>query len=237
MKSCFVVCPIGEDGTPTRKRSDQVFKFIISPACESNGFEPTRSDKSYAVDKIDQTIITHLENAALVIADLSDHNPNAFFELGYRTALKKPLIHIAAEGESLPFDVSGIRTIFYDLSDPDKLEECRNRLSETINTLYREDVPDADTTLPIPPQQHINTQILTLLLEIRDSVADVKALTEESNTKLIEQVIAAFASKMQMASSPQDKAMEIFFQELMKNPDKTIGTLLRLSKIDLPDRP
>lgn len=234
MKSCFVVCPIGETGSPTRKRSDQVFKFIISPACKENGFEPIRSDKSYAVDKIDQTIITHLETVDLVIADLSDHNPNAFFELGYRTALKKPLIHIAAEGENLPFDVAGIRTIFYDLSDPDKLEECRNRLSETINTLYIEDIPDSDTVLPAPPQQHINTQILSLLLEIRDSVADVKTLTEESNTKLIEQVISAFASKMQAASSPQDKAMEIFFQEFMKNPQKTMKAMTQLSKVDFP---
>ncbi|WP_314662347.1 hypothetical protein [uncultured Selenomonas sp.] len=235
MKTCFVVCPIGDVGSPIRKRSDQVFKYIISPACESNGFEPTRSDKSYAVDKIDQTIITHLESADLVIADLSDHNPNAFFELGYRTALKKPLIHIAAEGESLPFDVSGIRTIFYDLSDPDKLEECRNRLSETIKTLSIEDIPDDDTVLSAPPQQHINTQILTLLLEIRDTVADVKTLTEESNTKLIEQVISAFASKMQSVSTPQDKAMEIFFQEFMKNPQKTIKAMNQLSKIDFPN--
>jgi hypothetical protein len=68
--------------------SDQVFKFIISPVCKEKGFEPTRSDKSYAVDKIDQSIITQLETADLVIADLSGHNPNAFFELGYRTALK-----------------------------------------------------------------------------------------------------------------------------------------------------
>ena len=235
MKTCFVVCPIGDVGSSIRKRSDQVFKYIISPACGSNGFEPTRSDKSYAVDKIDQTIITHLESADLVIADLSDHNPNAFFELGYRTALKKPLIHIAAEGESLPFDVSGIRTIFYDLSDPDKLEECRNRLSETIKTLSIEDIPDDDTVLSAPPQQHINTQILTLLLEIRDTVADVKTLTEESNTKLIEQVISVFASKMQSVSTPQDKAMEIFFQEFMKNPQKTIKAMNQLSKIDFPN--
>ena len=236
MKTCFVVCPIGEDGTPTRKRSDQVFKFIIAPVCETNGFEPTRSDKSYAVDKIDQTIITQLETADLVIADLSDHNPNAFFELGYRTALKKPLIHIAADGEKLPFDVSAIRTIFYDLSDPDKIEECKKRLSETIDTLYIEDAQDSDAVPPAPPQHYINAHILTLLLEIRDSVADVKTLTEESNTKLIEQVISAFANRMQTSGSPQDKAVEIFFQEFMRNPQKAVKAMNQLSKIDFPNQ-
>ena len=107
-------------------------------------------------------------------------------------------------------------------------------LSETINTLYIGETSVADATTPAQPQQHINTQILTLLLEIRDSVSDIKALTEESNTKLIEQVISAFASKMQTASSPQDKAMEIFFQEFMKNPQKTMKAMNQLSRIDFP---
>lgn len=234
MKTCFIVCPIGEPNTSTRKRSDQVFKFIISPVCKAKGFDPTRSDKSYAVDKIDQSIITQLETADLVIADLSDHNPNAFFELGYRTALKKPLIHIATEKEVLPFDVSAIRTIFYDLSDLDKTEECKLRLSETIDAVCIAGINDTGATSSTPPSQNITARILTLLLEIRDSISDVKTLTEESNTKLIEQVISAFASKMQAASSPQDKAIEIFFQEFMKNPQKTMKAMNQLSKIDFP---
>ena len=234
MKNCFVVCPIGEANSPARKRSDQVFKFIISPVCKEKGFEPTRSDKSYAVDKIDQSIITQLETADLVIADLSDHNPNAFFELGYRTALKKPLIHIATEEEVLPFDVSAIRTIFYDLSDLDKTEECKTRLAETIDAVCITDTQDTVATTSPSPQQNVNAQILTLLLEVRDSISDVKALTEESNAKLIEQIISAFTNKMQTTNSPENKAMEILFHELMKNPDKTMGTLSRLSKMNFP---
>lgn len=234
MKTCFVVCPIGEANSAARKRSDQVFKFIISPVCKEKGFEPTRSDKSYAVDKIDQSIITQLETADLVIADLSDHNPNAFFELGYRTALKKPLIHIAAEEEILPFDVSAIRTIFYNLSDLDKTEECKTRLAETIDVVCIADAQD-DVAISVPsPQQNINAYILTLLLEIKDSISDIKFLTEESNAKLIEQIISAFANKMQATNSPENKAMEILFHELMKNPDKTMGTLSRLSKMNFP---
>lgn len=40
MKKCFVVSPIGNDGSDIRKRADQVFKYIISPACEECEFEP-----------------------------------------------------------------------------------------------------------------------------------------------------------------------------------------------------
>ena len=44
MKKCFVVSPIGGEGTDIRKRADQVFKYIISPVCETCGFDAVRVD-------------------------------------------------------------------------------------------------------------------------------------------------------------------------------------------------
>ena len=42
---CFVISPIGEEGSEIRKRADQVYKYIISPVCEECGFEAIRVDK------------------------------------------------------------------------------------------------------------------------------------------------------------------------------------------------
>ena len=39
MKICFVVCPIGSEGSETRKRSDELLNYIIKPVCEKCGFE------------------------------------------------------------------------------------------------------------------------------------------------------------------------------------------------------
>ena len=36
---CFVISPIGEEGSEVRKRADKVYKYIISPVCEECGFE------------------------------------------------------------------------------------------------------------------------------------------------------------------------------------------------------
>ena len=38
MKKCFVVSPIGDEGSEIRKRADQMFKYIIAPVCEETGF-------------------------------------------------------------------------------------------------------------------------------------------------------------------------------------------------------
>ena len=45
MKTCFVVSPIGETDSEIRSNADKLFKYIISPVCESCGFEPVRVDE------------------------------------------------------------------------------------------------------------------------------------------------------------------------------------------------
>ena len=89
MRKCFVISPIGDDGSDVRKRADQVFKYIIAPVCDETGFEPIRVDKLNQPDSITQTIIDFLINSELVIADITGHNPNAFYEMGYRTSTGK----------------------------------------------------------------------------------------------------------------------------------------------------
>ncbi|NVM45355.1 MAG: hypothetical protein HWN79_10600 [Candidatus Lokiarchaeota archaeon] len=57
-------------------------------------------------------IIQSLVTSPIVLADLTDHNPNVFWELGVRQSFKHNTITIAEEGTKLPFDVSPKATIF-----------------------------------------------------------------------------------------------------------------------------
>jgi Domain of unknown function (DUF6250) len=62
-----------------------------------------------------------LAKADLVIADLTNANPNVYYEVGYADALNKKLILLAQTGTVLGFNISHIRTLFYD--DPDDLQQ------------------------------------------------------------------------------------------------------------------
>jgi len=115
-KICFIVTAIGESGTTTRDRADEVFSYLISPVCEELGYKPVRVDQVDAVDNINETIINYLKTAPMVVADMTGHNPNAFYELGFRQALELPLVPIIQAGNRLPFDVISQRTVFYNLS-------------------------------------------------------------------------------------------------------------------------
>ena len=43
--TCFVLSPIGEAGSDIRKRSDQVLKHVIEPACKLAGYKALRADQ------------------------------------------------------------------------------------------------------------------------------------------------------------------------------------------------
>lgn len=111
-KVCFIISAIGESGTPTRERADKVYKYLIAPVCEDLGYKPIRVDHVNAVDNINETIINYLKTAHMVVADMTEHNPNAFYELGFRQALELPLVPIIESGGKLPFDVITTRTTF-----------------------------------------------------------------------------------------------------------------------------
>lgn len=113
-KICFVISPIGKEGSPERARFDEVFEEIITPAVEKFGYEPISSEKVTNPNIITNDIIQHLYNDPLVVADLTGHNPNVFYELAIRHATRKPTVQIIQDGEKIPFDLSPQRTIFYD---------------------------------------------------------------------------------------------------------------------------
>ena len=119
MKRCFVISPIGNAGTDIRKNADQLYQHIIKPVCEKCGFAAQRIDEFNTPDSITPEILEALNDYDLVIADLTGHNPNVFFEIGYRTRSQKPIIHLKRKDEIIPFDVSTIRTFEYDLTDLD----------------------------------------------------------------------------------------------------------------------
>lgn len=59
-KVAFVISPIGEEKTPTRKRSDQILKYIIEPIALELGFTPIRADKITKPGIITTQIIEHI---------------------------------------------------------------------------------------------------------------------------------------------------------------------------------
>jgi len=134
---CFVIGPIGSEDSDTRKHADMLLYSVLKHVLEASefGYKVKRADEETDPGMIGDRIISDILNAELVIADLTDLNPNVFYELGIRHAAEKPTIHVANAGTKLPFDNIGHRTIFVNLSDWWSIEEGRERLTESIRAV------------------------------------------------------------------------------------------------------
>ncbi|MPU14911.1 nucleoside 2-deoxyribosyltransferase [Acinetobacter baumannii] len=216
MKKCFVVCPIGLDDSDTRRRSDKLLKHIINPVCKKCNFETIRVDHLNTSDSITETILTHLTESDLVIADLTEHNPNAFYEIGYRSALKKPIIHLKDKNDSIPFDVSTIRTFDYDLSDLDSVDELKERLAQTINSLSFE---DNNSSMKEMASETFNSQILQELFKIQDDIKElhskISASTDTSAISVLADKLAGTGTK-----STETILLESLIPTLLNDPNK-----------------
>lgn len=79
-----------------------------------------------------------VQESDLCIIDTTGHNPNVMYECGRRHETGKPYIMIARVGESLPFDINTIRTIFYDLKNPREVRSVVIAIQEIVGKLVQQ---------------------------------------------------------------------------------------------------
>ena len=110
--TCFVISPFGEP-------FDTYFSHIVKPALEDCGLYAIRGDSLYRPTTIVDDIWQGIRDAKLLIAELTDRNPNVFYELGLAHAISKPVILISKSIEDVPFDLRSIRVLVYDKDHPE----------------------------------------------------------------------------------------------------------------------
>jgi len=95
-KSCFVIMPFGEktDVNGEVIPFDTVYEHILKPAgkkLESHGISvnSVRCDEIERAGWIHSTMIKHIMESDIAIVDVTTANPNVFYELGVRHALKR----------------------------------------------------------------------------------------------------------------------------------------------------
>lgn len=131
----FVVMPFG---VKDNINFDAIYQGLVKPAVEAAGLECFRADEATHSGDLRIEMFQQLLLAELVIVDLSVNNPNVWYELGVRHALRaKGVIQICSRSTKLPTDVMPERTLHYSLLDgaPDKaaIDRERNELTSYID--------------------------------------------------------------------------------------------------------
>jgi len=108
---CFYISPIGDEASEHRQHADLFLGSIVEPALEEFGLKVVRADKIGKPGMITRQIIEHVIRSRLVLADLSYHNPNVFYELCLRHVCRLPTVQIIRKSDKIPFDLDQFRTI------------------------------------------------------------------------------------------------------------------------------
>lgn len=110
--TAFVIMPFVErDTNHPAGFFAEVLRSVITPAAKASSFTVKTANRQGS-DLIQSTIVNDLSEADLVIADLTEHNPNVMFELGVRMAEDKPVVLIKAQGTGPLFDVDNMLRVF-----------------------------------------------------------------------------------------------------------------------------
>jgi hypoxanthine phosphoribosyltransferase len=174
-KLCFVAMPFGEgpEYEGGERESTFIFENIVKPAVAMavEQFRTTHGDTQYndlevcreleTVDAgdITQSIIRHLAHSHITIVDLTGRNPNVFFELGVRFALKRNgTILLTQDRSEIPFNIQQFRVVEYDPRF-DGIEQAIERLSGTIHTALK--------TLAAPSALNTDSLIFQALPELK----------------------------------------------------------------------
>jgi hypothetical protein len=96
--------------------------------------ECIRADEIARSNKITDDVYDQIQMARFVIADITDQNPNVYYELGVSHALDKEVIVLVQARSAVSFDIRSIRYLEYSKED---LDELRKKLREYIRSSLR----------------------------------------------------------------------------------------------------
>jgi len=124
--SCFVMMPFA---MPT----GGYYATVYEPAIKKAGITPVRADADiFGTGKIIDQIWSGINNARVLVAELTGRNPNVLYELGLAHALKKPVVLVSSNEGDVPFDVRHVRVIYYEMTDPFWGEKLISKVAENI---------------------------------------------------------------------------------------------------------
>lgn len=140
MPTCFVIQPFDSG------KYDKRYQGIYKPAIEAAGLDSYRVDNDAGVLVPIDAIEKGIRQAAICLADITEDNPNVWYELGYAFASGRPVVMVCSDdrpGKKYPFDIQHRSIIPYMADAPSDFDKLRDSLTAKLKAIAeRSDVLD-----------------------------------------------------------------------------------------------
>ena len=151
---CFVIMPFGEKTDADGKAIDfdAIYDSVIVPAVTGEpmrtaggpAIECTRSDKIAEAGWVHRKMVSHIYDADVAVVDMSTLNPNVFYELGVRHALRRSVtVLLCRQGTKTPFNIRDFNAIRYDPDDAENLRSVQTDIARFVANGLKRGVRDS----------------------------------------------------------------------------------------------
>jgi hypothetical protein len=203
---CFVLMPFGrkKDGLGREVDFDAVYRDLIAPAVSRAGLEPVRADEEQVGGTIHKPMFERLMLCDYAIADVTGANPNVYYELGIRHALRPhATVLLFAEGTALPFDLALLRCIAYAVDEqgkPRDPEASITVIAQRLSAARSEPTDDSPLfqlidDMPRHEVDHRKTDIFREHVAHSRSVQDRIATAKASGAASVREIAADIIAK------------------------------------------
>jgi hypothetical protein len=132
---CFVMQPFDH------ARYDSLYEQVFDPAIRDAKLKPYRVDNDPGASIPIETIEEEISKSLACFGEISEDNPNVWFELGYAIAREKPLCLVCAETRAkFPFDIQHRKIITYPKQPlPKDYEALRKAITDRLVAAVEKD--------------------------------------------------------------------------------------------------
>ncbi|RAS19608.1 hypothetical protein BX591_13948 [Paraburkholderia bryophila] len=136
MPTCFVIQPFNDT---YNKRFDSLYK----PAIKAAGMTAYRVDQDSSAVVLVEAIEKNIKRAAVCLADISEDNPNVWYELGFAYAAGRPVVMACSDqrgktGKPFPFDIQHRAIVTYKTEAPQDFQVFQERLTERLKAMLEQ---------------------------------------------------------------------------------------------------
>ena len=191
----FIIRPFG---TKNNINFDVVERDLIDPALKNFNVTGRTTGEIFRAGNIRADMFQRLLTADLIIADISIHNANVYYELGIRHALRDKmtiLIRARAAGaetdeslrakvDEVPFDLKTDRYLSYDPANPKaSLDDLKKTIEATINA----DAKDSPVFNLLPELEvQDRSRFLAVPVDFREEVERAARAKQVGDLELLE---------------------------------------------------
>ena len=207
---CFVIMPFSETtDIHTEEHWTKHYEDFLKPIIEEvEGIEAYRS-KPLRGDVLKE-IITSLVKDPIVIADLTDFNPNVLWELGVRQSFKHGTVTIAETGTELPFDIGKKGTLYYHPTDHKKWKEFGTDLKAAISDCI--DNPERPDSMVLDTIAGRGTLYNIIAREQTIRRLDALLAETEENKRIYEKIVKEAKENIERSENKPSTAVTVPFR-------------------------